>query len=78
MPEKKKNNLLDKLSSDFWFGLTVGILGGALGDIWVTTYYKWMDNLLSEGMMLSSLITTSGFLVFIIFLFYMTFRKKKK
>ena len=74
MPKKRK------LGFEFWFGSIVGILGGLLGEIWITRWDEWMKNITNPNpeYMISAILTTIAFFLIMGYMFYMFTKELKE
>ncbi|NIO44879.1 MAG: hypothetical protein GTN36_05000 [Candidatus Aenigmarchaeota archaeon] len=57
-----------KLSREFWFGLLIGILGGAIGDIFIELWYRTPDD--PQTFLLPTIIATIMFVGLCLFLIH--------
>jgi len=63
------NPMEAKKVDQFWIGIFLGLTAGVIGDLWVTFWFRWMDNLNSMGNMILAITATIVYLILVIYLY---------
>lgn len=73
---KEKLKVNDKIEvkkiDSFWLGVTLGIIGGLVSDLWVAYYFRWLDHPQDTSAGFLAIISTICLVILIRFLYKKT------